>query len=96
MLMDMSLSKFNIYQNAATPICFRATQTLDVLIFFTLSRVTFFLPDNVSVIPKFIFRSGFGKHWASGTVKENKYHTVYTATIVERERVFFVCCIMIN
>ena len=34
MLMDMSLSKFNIYQNAATPICFRATQTLDVLIFF--------------------------------------------------------------
>ena len=54
---------------------------------FTLSRVTFFLPDNVSGIPKFIFRSGFGKHWASGAVKENKYHTVYTATIVERESV---------
>ena len=69
MLMEMSLIKFDIYQciNQKLQIVLRATQTLDVLIFFnkklclmsglkfTLSDVTSFLPDNLSRLKKVIF-----------------------------------------
>ena len=69
MLMEMSLTKFDIYQciNQKLQIVLRATQTLDVLIFFnkklclmsglkfTLSDVTSFLPDNLSRLKKVIF-----------------------------------------
>ena len=69
MLTEMSLTKFDIYQciNQKLQIVLRATQTLDVLIFFnkklclmsglkfTLSDVTSFLPDNLSRLKKVIF-----------------------------------------
>ena len=69
MLMEMSLTKFDIYQciNQKLQIVLRATQNLYVLIFFskklclmsglkfTLSDVTSFLPDNLSQLKKVIF-----------------------------------------
>ena len=51
---------------------------------------------------------GFGTHWVKGIVNEKKYHTLFMQPLKnleiiktlrererERERVFFVCCIMI-
>ena len=64
MLMDMSLPNFDIYQGKELQINLRATQTLDVLIFFkkkfclmsglkfTLSNATSLLPDDLSGLNK--------------------------------------------
>ena len=64
MLMDMNLRKFDIYQGKELQIILKATQTLDVLIFFnkkfclmpglkfTLSNATSLLPADLSGLNK--------------------------------------------
>ena len=60
--MDMNLHKFDIYQGTKKlQIVLRATQILDVLIFFqekvTLSDATSLLPDNLYGLKKYYIQT---------------------------------------